>query len=259
MPRVSALGFNRRFVRWFTLVELLVVIAIITILAAMLLPSLKKAVFSARSLACVNNLKQIGITSIRYIDSYGAFPASSYSLLTTGTASNWLLGGQLPLFMTDVPYSVYKNVSSKSNFGSFITCPIETPDVIPETYISSYGYNYRISGTTATALGFSIKRVRYPSKLMINGENAGYRTLLGTEATSPAGSDYYGQTIYFRHQGKTNVAFLDGHVESRWPMQVPTALGYPGIGGGLMVSTYFWQDTVNASGQSDSFRNSSGL
>ncbi|MBI4028410.1 MAG: type II secretion system protein, partial [Verrucomicrobia bacterium] len=44
----------------FTLIELLVVIAIISILAALLMPALKSARDTAKSIKCVHNLKQIG-------------------------------------------------------------------------------------------------------------------------------------------------------------------------------------------------------
>src|SRR5882762_9589619 len=66
--------FHRQVRRGFSIVELLVVTGIITVLVALLLPSLNRAREQANRTRCMSNLRQIGLALTIYKNDFRDYP-----------------------------------------------------------------------------------------------------------------------------------------------------------------------------------------
>ena len=115
--------------KWFTLIELLVVISIISILAALLLPALKLARFTAGQISCVSNVRQLSQVIPMYTDDYNGY-LPRYATLGTVWRAGW----------TQLSFPYLMN-------ASVYECPLRQWGTVTPGIMTLDGKTYRARGS----------------------------------------------------------------------------------------------------------------
>ena len=225
----------------FTLVELLVVVAIVGILAALLLAAISQVKGRALRIQCANNVRQLGIALQTFVADKNAYPFF---------INNHISRAGFPEHSTYWAASLQHELDNQNHTNDFgylsqgiWKCPAANKPLnwSKDDDYYSYGYNWlglsHQTDTNCLGLGgtyvwpilpspappVSESQIVIPSEMIAIGDGFiggnsfvedGVWLLYRYDKTSndfPPGSTKRSKA---RHQGKANVVFCDGHVES---------------------------------------------
>lgn len=223
----------------FTLLELLVSVSVIALLLAMLLPTLGAAREQARAVVCASNLRQIVLANFGYSgDERGHLCPGARDIQTNLHRWHGVRGTvAAPFDAAHGPLARYLGEDARIR-----ACPSQRDFIRQfgafEQGNGGYGYNQayvgrvlqRVRGSTSygvrtDAAGARIEMIRRPAATLLFADTAFAGVVQGVIEYSFAEPRFHPEylawaaradpSLHFRHRGRVQVAWGDGHVDGR--------------------------------------------
>lgn len=203
----------------FTLLEMLVTLAIVAVLAALIFLGVSSAQERSAIAQSSSNLRQLGLLAQQYAaDNNGFLPVRDFG---PNLAFNWLHA--LYPMAYGKPFPGWVPATTGANLkGTIFDSPMMKPK--EGTPLRSYGINDYLARKPSSNQTEPDNRLRLAAlikpaaTLLFADARHGSNLTVNTSPTPPTTS----RKIQFRNNGRALMCFVDGHVESRLPSEVPT-------------------------------------
>lgn len=218
-----------RLARGFTFFEVLIASAILAVLVAVIVPTLGKAHDRGKEVQCLSNLRQIGVA----VQLYGADFQVYVPFTTAGSDWSYLIKP----YLDRSGQVVYSDPNERS---PVVICPSRS--VTPPNLQPSYSPHRQIMAVNGQSTVRRYGSIRRPCNVVLMADSiqsaavalpqGGWGcyalafqmpyswTLGGTPATAESAvptwpdADGDGDNVRYRHHGRANFLFVDGHVVS---------------------------------------------